>query len=99
MEKPCGDDEAGICRENPVLRFEIRSAEKPETMVKKMLLLSAKKGWKMVRVSGTPEPRYQSANGKKFDLLWAIEKKGQSKGLNGRAETVYQIFYWKVYGD
>jgi hypothetical protein len=99
IEKPCGDDEAGICRESPVLRFEIRSAEKPGTMVKKMLLLSRKKGWKMNRVTGTPEPRYQSTNGKKFDLLWAVEKAGRDKGLRGRDETVYHIFYWKVYGD
>jgi hypothetical protein len=83
----------------PALRLEIRSARKTESLVEELLLLSRKKGWKMNRVSGTPEPRYQSTNGKKFDLLWAVEKAGRSRDLKGREETVYHIFYWKILGD
>ena len=98
-ERPCGESEEGICREMPALRLEIRSAKKIESLVEELLLLSRKKGWKMNRVAGTPEPRYQSTHGKKFDLLWAVEKAGRDRGLKGRGETVYHIFYWKVLGD
>ena len=98
-ERPCGESEEGICREMPALRLEIRSAKKIESLVEELLLLSRKKGWKMVRVSGAPEPRYQSTNGKKFDLLWAVEKAGRNRDLKGREETVYHIFYWKVLGE
>lgn len=98
-EKPCGEEEKGLCREMPALRVEIRSEKEIGAVAKALLLLSKKKGWKMVRVTGTPEPRYQSINGKKFDLLWAIEKAGQNKGPKGRDETVCHVFYWRVLGD
>jgi hypothetical protein len=83
----------------PALRVEFRSAKNIEAVTQEILTLSRKKGWRMVPVTGTPEQRYQSTNGKKFDLLWAVERAGRTRGSNDRMETIYHLFYWKIYGD
>jgi hypothetical protein len=97
-EKPCKDNEKGACIESPTLRMEVLTAESVEAVVKQLLLLSKEQGWKMSKVSGARDFRYQSSNSKGFSLLWAIEKVGRDKDKS-KQQGLYYIYYWKIYGE
>jgi hypothetical protein len=98
-EKPCGEDERGTCRETPKKRFEITSSTEIDSVVKHLLQLSKDKGWRMFRVPGLKDPRYQSGNARGFSLMWSVEKVRTVKKPGGGAQNVYDIYYWKIYGE
>jgi hypothetical protein len=98
-EKPCGEDETGTCRETPKKRFEITSSAEIGSVVKHLLQLSKDKGWRMFRVPGLKDPRYQSINTKGFSLMWSVEKVRTVKKPGEGAQNVYDIYYWQIYGE
>jgi len=98
-EKPCGEDEKGACRETPKKRFEITSSADIGSIVKNLLQLSKEKGWKMFKVTGLKDPRYQSRNSKGFSLMWSVEKVRTVKKPKGGDQTLYYIYYWQIYGE
>jgi hypothetical protein len=97
-EKPCEEKEKNACIESPTLRMEVLSAESVDAVVKRLLLISNEQGWKMSKVSGARDFRYQSLNNKGFSLLWSIEKVGQDKDKS-KQQGLYYIYYWRIYGD
>ena len=97
-EKPCEENEKGACIESPTRRMEVLSAESVDAVVKRLLLISKEQGWKMSKVSGARDFRYQSLNSKGFSLLWSIEKVGQDKDKS-KQQGLYYIYYWKIYGE
>lgn len=98
-EKPCDEDETGTCLENPKKRFAITTPAEIGSVVQNLLQLSKDKGWRMVRVSGIKDPRYQSRNTKGFSLLWSVEKVRRVKKPGGGLQNVYYIYYWPIYGE
>ena len=98
-EKPCREDEKGACLETPKKKFEILSSADIGSVVRDLLQLSKKKGWKMSKVNGISNPRYQSRNSKGFSLMWSVEKVRTLKKLAGKDQTVYHIYYWQIYGE
>ncbi len=98
-EKPCNENEQGICLETPKKRFEITSSADIDSVVKDLLWLSKAKGWKMFKVSGIREPRYQSRNARGFSLMWSVEKVRTVKKPGGSDQTIYYIYYWQIYGE
>jgi hypothetical protein len=97
-EKPCGESEKGACVENPTIRMEVESTGNITDIKKRLLLMSKKQGWKMIKVSGAQDVRYQSLNSKGFSLLWSIEKIGFENDKN-KKRGFYHIYYWKIYGE
>ena len=98
-EKPCGEEEKGACLETPKKRFEITSSADIGSVVKDLLLLSKEKGWKMLKITGSRDLRYQSRNTKGFSLMWSVEKARTVKKPGGKDQTVYYIYYWQIYGE
>jgi hypothetical protein len=97
-EKPCREDEKGACIENPTFRMEVVSTGSVAAVAKQLLLMSKKQGWKMIRVLGAHDVRYQSLNSKGFSLLWSIEEVGPDSDKSKQQEF-YHIYYWKIYGE
>jgi hypothetical protein len=98
-EKPCGEDETGTCLETPKKRFEITSSAEIGLVVKNLLQLSKDRGWRMFRIPGIKNPRYQSRNTKGFSLMWSVEKVQTVKKPGGGVQNVYDIYYWQIYGE
>jgi len=98
-EKPCAEDETGTCQETPKKRFELTTSADIGTLVKELLRLSKEKGWKMIKVAGLKDPRYQSSNAKGFALIWSVEKVRTVQKAGGGSPTVYYIYYWQIYGE
>ena len=97
-EKPCTETEKGACIENPTFRMEVVSTGSVAVIAKQLLLLSKKQGWKMIKVSGAQDVRYQSLNSKGFSLLWSIEEVGFDNDKS-KQRGFYHIYYWKIYGE
>jgi hypothetical protein len=98
-EKPCAEEEKGTCLETPKKRFEITSSADIGFVVKDLLLLSKEKGWKMLKITGSRDLRYQSRNTKDFSLMWSVKKARTVKKPGGKDQTLYYIYYWQIYGD
>ncbi len=88
-EKSCAEDETGICLETPKKRFELTTPVDIGSVVKELLRLSKEKGWKMFKVPGLKDPRYQSRNSQGFSFMWPgkfgkVEETGRkrSNGLS-----------------
>jgi hypothetical protein len=97
-EKPCEESEKGACVENPALRMEVELTGNITDITKRLLLMSKKQGWKMIKVSGAQDARYQSLNSKGFSLLWSIEKIGLDNDKS-KQRGFYRIYYWKIHGE
>ncbi len=97
--KPCAEDETGICLETPKKRFELTTGTDIDSVVKELLRLSKEKGWKMFKVTGLKDPRYQSRNSQGFSLMWSVERSGKLKKSGVSPQTVFHIYYWQIYGE
>lgn len=98
-EKPCAEDETGICLETPKKRFELTTSVDIGSVVKELLRLSKEKGWKMFKVPGLKDPRYQSRNSQGFSLMWSVEEVRKIKKAGRSFPTKYYIYYWQIYGE
>ena len=98
-EKPCAEDETGTCLETPKKRFELTTSVDIGSVVKELLRLSKEKGWKMFKVHGLKDPRYQSRNSQGFSFMWSVESLGKLKKPGGSAQMVYHIYYWQISGE
>jgi hypothetical protein len=97
IEKVCSDKEGGACIESPTLRLQFSTSDNLIGVVKKLLNQSKKLGWKMNKVPGSGTPRYQSSNRKGFWLMWSVNKDSTKTDESGK--SIYNIYYWKIYGE